>query len=206
MPTPIAAASSNSPAAHETRGTVPSRRLPQRRRGSLPQTPDSIEPWAATVAHQKADVDPSVIETREQADKARHEQQRLAIRQLRERADLRRQLPGNRAPGSAESQAARWRQRAESARRDLALIESLPVVEAAQLVRERAQPEQAHARGRREGRAPAQRRSDPRLHPSTAQPWTDTARAGAGNVASLPAAARAGRSFAPGLGGDEAPR
>ena len=60
---------------------------------------------------------------------------------MRERADLRRQMFGNRTPSSDQTRAARWRERAEVARRDLAAIESLPVAVAAQLVR--AQQEQA---------------------------------------------------------------
>jgi hypothetical protein len=40
--------------------------------------------------------------------------------------------------GTAEGRAARWRTRAEQARRDLAEIEALPVTEAARLVRDRA--------------------------------------------------------------------
>lgn len=89
----------------------------RRRWGSLPQTPDGINPWAATAAQREADADPHVTETREQADEARQEQQHLTCRQMRERANLRRQVLGNRTPSSAQARAARWRERAEVARR-----------------------------------------------------------------------------------------
>ena len=113
----------------------------RRRWGSLPQTPAGIEPWATTVAQHEADTDPRVTQTRQQVDEARQDQQHLAGRQMRERTDLRRQVFGNHRSGSAQTQAARWQERAEAARRDLAEIESLPVDEAAQFVR--AQREQA---------------------------------------------------------------
>lgn len=70
----------------------------------------------------------------------------------RERADLHRHVFGNRTPSSAQTRAARWQERAEVARRDLAVIESLPMVEAAQLVRaqqEQAQHETAESAARR---------------------------------------------------------
>ncbi|MBK5249746.1 MAG: AAA family ATPase, partial [Actinomycetales bacterium] len=127
--------------------------------GSLPQIPDSIEPWATAVAQQEADADPRVRETREQADQTRQEQRRLTSRQMQERGELRRQVFGNRTQTSAQAEVARWQQRAEAARRDLAAIEGLPVVEAAQLVRERAEQEKAqreaakHALSERRSRA-----------------------------------------------------
>ena len=113
----------------------------RRRWGSLPQTPDGVEPWAATVAQREADADPRVTETRDRADVARQEQQHLTGRQMQEHSALRRQVFGNRTPSSDQTRAARWQERAEIARRDLAAIESLPVAVAAQLVR--AQQEQS---------------------------------------------------------------
>ncbi len=116
----------------------------RRRWGSTPQTPEGVESWAVTVAQQAADADPRVTETQERAEAARQAQQHLPSEQVRERADLRRRVLGNRpASGSAQTQAARWREEAEAARRDLAAIQALPVTEAAQLVRARAQQEQA---------------------------------------------------------------
>jgi hypothetical protein len=116
----------------------------RRRWGSTPQTPEGIEVWAITVAQRAANVDPRVTETQERADEARQAQQHLTSRQVRERADLRRRVLGNRPAGSsAQTQAVRWREQAEAARRDLRAIEALPVTEAARLVRARAEQEQA---------------------------------------------------------------
>ncbi len=127
--------------------------------GRLPETPAGVEAWAASVARREADADPRVIETKEQTEQARHEQQQLAPRQAQERRNLRRQLLGDRAPSRAGAQAGRWRERAAAARRDLATIEALPPTEAAELLRARAEQEQAkreavdHTLAEREARA-----------------------------------------------------
>ena len=126
----------------------------RRRWGSLPQTPGGVEPWAATVAQREADADPRITETRNRADEARQEQHRLTGRQMRERTDLR-QVFGNRTPSSAQTRAARCRERAEVARRDLAAIESLPVAVAAQLVRAQQEQAQREAAERTVRRSPA---------------------------------------------------
>ncbi len=110
--------------------------------GRLPETPAGVEAWAASVARREADADPRVIETQEQAEQARYEQQQLAARQAQERQNLGRQLLGERAPSRAGAQAGRWRERAAAARRDLATIETLPPTEAAKLIRARAEQEQ----------------------------------------------------------------
>ncbi|MCC4250194.1 MULTISPECIES: MobF family relaxase [Microbacterium] len=110
--------------------------------GRLPETPGGVEAWAASVARREADADPRVIETQEQAEQARYEQQQLAARQAQERQNLGRQLLGERAPSRAGAQAGRWRERAAAARRDLATIETLPPTEAAKLIRARAEQEQ----------------------------------------------------------------
>ncbi|MEI5579198.1 hypothetical protein, partial [Streptomyces brasiliscabiei] len=68
----------------------------RRRWGRLPETPESVEPWAASVAQHEADRDPRAADTRERADNARQEQQRLAARQAQERTSLRRRLLGDR--------------------------------------------------------------------------------------------------------------
>ncbi|MBN9141183.1 MAG: AAA family ATPase [Micrococcales bacterium] len=115
----------------------------RRRWGRLPETPESVEPWAASVAQHEADRDPRAAETRERADNARQEQQRLAARQAQERTSLRRRLLGDRVPSRPGAEAARWRARAEAARGDLTAIEALPPVEAAALIRARAEREQA---------------------------------------------------------------
>ena len=128
-------------AVDEERRTIETTTL--RRWGSTPQTPKGIEPWAVTVAQQAANADPNVTRLQERVDEARQSQQRLTTRQSRERADLRRQVFGKRAPSNPRAQASRWRERAEAARRNLASIEALPPVEAAQLIRTRAEQEEA---------------------------------------------------------------
>jgi thymidine kinase len=116
----------------------------RRRWGSTPQTPEGVEPWAVTVAQQAANADPRVTETQERAGAALQAQQHLISEQVRERADLRRRVLGNRPAGStAQAQAVRWREQAATARRDLATIEGMPVTEAAQFLRTRAERQRA---------------------------------------------------------------
>jgi hypothetical protein len=110
----------------------------RRRWGTLPETTTALAPWAASVAQQEADADPRVTETRNRLNEARQENQHLDARQMHERADLRRQVAGSQPVTSAPAQAARWRTRAEAARRDLAAIEALPIAEAARLIHNRA--------------------------------------------------------------------
>jgi len=73
---------------------------------------------------------------------------------MRERTNLRRQVFGNHRPGSPQTQAARWQERAEAARRDLAEIESLPVDETAQLIRAQQKQAQREAAERTARRSP----------------------------------------------------
>lgn len=110
---------------------------------TLPETAAGVETWVTSVAHREADTDPRVTEAQKRADEALQEQHQLIVRQMQERADLRRQVFGDRKPSDPRAQAARWQKRAETARRDLAAIEALPPVEAAQLIRTRAAQEQA---------------------------------------------------------------
>lgn len=124
---------------------------------SLPETPAGVEAWATSVARREADTDPRVTMARERAAEARQDQQRLVARQMQERADLRRQVFGDRKPSDPRAQATRWQERAETARRDLAAIEALPPLEAAQLIRTRAA--QAQAARETAERALAERRA-----------------------------------------------
>ncbi|WP_307812339.1 MobF family relaxase [Lacisediminihabitans changchengi] len=110
---------------------------------TLPETAAGVEPWAASVAQREADADPRVIAAQERAHEARQKQQQLIARQIQERANLRRQVFGDRKQNDARAQTARWQERADAARRDLVAIEALPVVEAAELIRDRAEREQA---------------------------------------------------------------
>jgi hypothetical protein len=122
----------------------------RRRWGTLPQAPEGIVPWATTVAHREADAHPRVVEARVEAYEVSEERQRLRTRQLHERARLQRRVFGGRAPSNAQAQAGRWRSHAEAARHDLAAIKDLPITEAAQLVRARAEKEAAqHEAGER---------------------------------------------------------
>ncbi len=95
------------------------------------------------MAHHEVDADPRVTTAQERAVGARQDQQRLVARQMQERADVRRQVFGDRKPSDPRAQVARWQQRAENTRRDLDAIEALPPVEAAQLIRTHAAQEQA---------------------------------------------------------------
>ncbi len=110
---------------------------------SLPETAAGVEAWATSVAHHEVDADPRVTTAQERAVGARQDQQRLVARQMQERADVRRQVFGDRKPSDPRAQVTRWQQRAENTRRDLAAIEALPPVEAAQLIRTHAAQEQA---------------------------------------------------------------
>jgi hypothetical protein len=118
----------------------------RRRWGGLPETLAGVEPWATSVAQQQADADPRVTEARKRADDARQAHQRLTTRQAQERADLRHRVFGNHTPNSAQTHAARWREQAEVAHRDLAAIEALPPVEASRLIRARADRQARAAR------------------------------------------------------------
>ncbi|TAM69287.1 MAG: TrwC relaxase [Microbacteriaceae bacterium] len=115
----------------------------RQRWGTVPQTTTRIPSWAASVAHTQADADPRVAEANRHVEQTRSEQKRLAEHRADERAVLRRRIFGKKPLDTAEGRAARWRTRAEQARRDLAEIEALPVTEAARLVRDRAARVQA---------------------------------------------------------------
>ena len=110
----------------------------RRRWGGLPTGAAGVEPWAEAVAGKQADADPRVNETRQDAQQTHRQQHRLAERHLHESAALHRQVLGSTTPSTASTRATQWRTRAEQARHDLAEIETLPVTEAARLVRERA--------------------------------------------------------------------
>ncbi|HEX4443871.1 MAG TPA: MobF family relaxase [Galbitalea sp.] len=106
--------------------------------GDVPQTTTGIPSWAEAVARRQVDTDPRVADANRNAEQARHEQQRRAWDRADERDTLRRGIPGNLPPSAVEARAAGWRKRADHARHDLAEIEALPVIDAAQLIRDRA--------------------------------------------------------------------
>ncbi|WP_454151035.1 MobF family relaxase [Microbacterium lacticum] len=74
---------------------------------SLPETAAGVEAWATSVAHREADADPRVTTAQERAVGARQDQQRLVARQMQERADVRRQVFGDRKPSDPRAQVAR---------------------------------------------------------------------------------------------------
>ena len=104
----------------------------------VPQTTASVPLWAETVAKAQVDTDPRVADANRDAEHTHREHERRAWRRAEERAALRGGIFGNQRPGTAEAHAVQWRGRAEQARGDLAEIETLPLTEAAQLVRDRA--------------------------------------------------------------------
>jgi hypothetical protein len=112
--------------------------------GSTPQSPEGVESWAVRVAQNAANADPRMTGAQERMDETRQAQRHLTSRQMQERADFRRRLLGNRLVGSSpHEQAHRWREQADAARRDLSTIEGLSPVEAAKVVRARAEQEKA---------------------------------------------------------------
>ncbi|WP_159498854.1 hypothetical protein [Microbacterium sp. 18062] len=153
----------------------------RQRWGSIPHSTTGIDSWAESVAQPEAETNPRVIDAMAQADSAREVQRQLTKRHLDEQTTLIRRVFGDRAPTNPTQQAARWQQRAKQARRDLTIIEALPTTEAAQLIQERAELEQAR-------RKPP---SAPRPHGRPAPPSSPT---------SLSGRAREGRRRRAGLG------
>ncbi len=147
----------------------------RRRWGGLPTGAAGVSPWAEAVAGKQADADPRVTETRQDAQQTHRQQHRLAERHLHDSAVLHRQVLGSTTPSTASTRATQWRTRAEQARHDLAEIETLPVTEAAQLVRERA----ARAEAEREAAERAQAGRDARAAQlGQFRPSSDQGRAG----------------------------
>ena len=141
----------------------------RQRWGSIPATAASVEAWARTVAVREADAHPPVVEQRERVADAKQEQRELDARHAQQNRALIAQAFGHRAPSSPRKLAAQFRAQAESARRDLAIIEALTVTGAAQLIRDRIAQEQA----RREAaeRALAERKARAaQLHELTRRP------------------------------------
>ena len=107
----------------------------RRRWGDVPQTPTGLSAWANAVAGQQADTDPRVIAARQDAEGANQELQHLS----RSHADARAALwdgtdADQQPPIIVRAHAAHWRSYATRARRELAAMESLPVLDAAELI------------------------------------------------------------------------
>ncbi len=115
----------------------------RQRWGSIPATTASVEGWAATVAGREADAHPRVVEQRERVADAKQGQRELDARHAQENRALIAQAFGDRTPSSPRKLAAQWRAQVETARRDLATFDALPVAAAAQLIRDRAAQDQA---------------------------------------------------------------
>ncbi|MGO3234289.1 MAG: MobF family relaxase [Microbacterium sp.] len=112
----------------------------QQRWGTLPYTPEGLDAWAHTVAEKRAEQYPAVVEAEREAQDARAAGGQLARKQLAESQRLRTGIYGKtgRAPvGGPAGRAARWRDQAKELRSVLGKIETLPTVEAAQLIRQR---------------------------------------------------------------------
>ncbi|HEY0246756.1 MAG TPA: hypothetical protein VGC45_00710 [Gryllotalpicola sp.] len=144
----------------------------RRRWGGLPQTRRGVPVWAQNVAHRAAETVPMVVDAREQLAEARAARQDLATRQARERAALRRQLLGDRAPSAIEPTVLRLRQQSEAARTDLARIEALPTDEAVEFIQARTEQEQALREAAKQARAEQQARAGAALEPPRQSPGT----------------------------------
>lgn len=131
----------------------------RRRWGSLPTGPDGVRPWAETAARKQADADPRMVEVREAAEQAHRAGRQLAARQLREATALSQRAREGSTPGRVIAHAAKLRKQAERDRRNLMRIETLPLSEAAEVVRKLAARAEAEreaaerARAAREARA-----------------------------------------------------
>lgn len=134
----------------------------RQRWGSIPQARENPESWADRVARAEAESDPRVILQREELDNATVAQQHLTARQAQERDALVRQITGQRTLSSPRVQAARWAERADGARRDLAALNALHITDAARLIRERAaQAEAQQVVAARNAHAAGQQRFSP---------------------------------------------
>lgn len=106
--------------------------------GDIPYLTTSLPAWAKAVAEQQAETDPRLIEAQQAAEQAHQELRQLTRRHRDARAahwdstDV-----AQEPPNIVRAHVAEWRNHANEARRDLAEIEALPVVDAAELIGER---------------------------------------------------------------------
>ncbi len=126
----------------------------RKRWGNLPLSRTDVHMWAQAVAQAQAAAHPWVVEARQEVERARTEQAHLIRRHFDERAQLRQRVLGQLPPGAVGARAGEWRELADQARRQLAEIQTLPVGQAARLVRKRAERaarsvEQSRIRGSR---------------------------------------------------------
>ncbi len=110
-----------------------------KRWATIPNTPEGLETWAQAVAQKQSDEHPAVVNAEREAQDARAAAGEIARKQLAENQQLRTRIYGKtgRAPeGDPAAHAARWRDQAQTLTRTLSEIETLPIVEAAHLIRQ----------------------------------------------------------------------
>jgi len=124
--------------------------------GSAPVPGADSTGWAETAAAKAADSEPAVTTARRHVERAQTELNTITSRHMAERQQLRTTIYGphrsGARQGTPQQQAAAWRRQAQTARDELARIESLPPAEAARHIQQRqeqqAQAEQAAAEQR----------------------------------------------------------
>lgn len=171
------AASRTTSAANEEHATIAA--AVQRRWGGTPQTTTGLPAWAQAVADKLAETDPRVTAARDDAEQAHQQLHELTQRHRAARAALRDPSDASYQPSWAvQAHITEWRTYANHARRYLAMIEAVPLTDAADLI--------AEAASRRALNNPASRpaatgRQTPTSHPDrwaapSAQPDYQAAR------------------------------
>ncbi|RPF27276.1 TrwC relaxase [Georgenia muralis] len=106
--------------------------------GDTPLTTTHLPAWTNAAARRRVDADPRVIKAKKAADHAHLSEQELAMSHAAAFAALWQDIGCGRMPGPLEARATELRRHAHQARRSLAEIEALPVVDAEQLIRQNA--------------------------------------------------------------------
>ena len=133
----------------------------RRRWGSTPTRIETVQVWAEAVAGRLAEDDPRVIDAQQHVTQGWKDAQGLSARQWKERDALRTSIYGrNRISGSATTRTDEWAKRTDQARRLRVQIEALSIDQAAVLIREHAEAQQAAERAVAE-RAAHVRESEP---------------------------------------------
>ncbi|MGV8979357.1 MAG: hypothetical protein ACOH17_15075 [Cellulomonas sp.] len=147
--------------------------------GDVPLTTTHLPYWAQAVAEQRADTDPRVIASQQDAERAHLEQQQLTADHAAARSALRQSIGGRHPPSGLNARAAQLRAHAQQARHHLAEIEALPSTEAAQLIRDRAAQAEAERTADTARRVPTtdpgRWRSSAPAYPSSSNATSDPA-------------------------------
>ncbi|HQY34806.1 MAG TPA: hypothetical protein PLS68_12635, partial [Actinotalea sp.] len=109
-----------------------------RRWGGVPFGARNLDAWAVGVAERQTDLDPRVVQARENVADAAQRLRDLTARHGESLVALCREVGDGQSPRSIRALAGRWRGTTDEASRTLAEIEILPVDEAARLIRDRA--------------------------------------------------------------------